>query len=369
MAKKIRLSIKFCLIVIGIWTLYVLQNSKVNDLSLFTFIPIMFFSWMLLRYFDKNWILNIYICYITSTILALITVAKIVVDSGIPITLRIIIESVISIIGLTILFQLSIQSFLTLINKIKISQSISGISWKTSFFIIFLGWIVYLIPFLPGNVAGDGNFQLMQFFGRIPMTNHHPFLSTFFEGSLISLGSKIGGSNFGLFLYVAVQLLICCLIYSYCISKISKYGISKKISLGVTIIVSIAPYWSFASETLHKDGLFLAFFALYVISLISIILTLTISHGHLTFKMISLFLVSALLVSFWRNDGIYMITPSMFCLVFIENKKYWKRFTAAFVIFLSIFIIFNKAILPAIHVSPTETREALSLPVQQTALY
>lgn len=62
-----------------------------------------------------------------------------------------------------------------------------------------MGWLLYLFPFLPGNVAGDGNFQLLQFYGAIPMNNHQPILSTIFEGEVFNLGRYLGGDNFGVF--------------------------------------------------------------------------------------------------------------------------------------------------------------------------
>lgn len=243
-----------------------------------------------------------------------------------------------------------------------------GISWKKSFFIIILGWVIYLLPFLPGNVAGDGNFQLIEYFGHAAMTNHHPFLSTMLEGGILNLGKHILNDNFGLFLYVIIQLLICCLIYSYCIFKVSTLGINKKIGIYFSIFIGFAPYWSFVSETLHKDGLFIAFFALFITSLVMMSVNLFI-RKRLIKKQLILLTVSALLVCFWRNDGIYMVIPSIICLIFVNKRKYWKTFTCSLLVLLSVYVAFNKVLLPALDVAPTEKREMLSLPVQQTSRY
>ena len=110
------------------------------------------------------------------------------------------------------------------------------------------------------------------------MNNHQPILSTIFEGEVFNLGRCLGGDNFGLFLYVCIQMLICALIYSWCISRVSKLGVNRVIAVACSLFVGLAPYWSFASTTLHKDGMFLALFALYVTVLLLIGVELFIGH-------------------------------------------------------------------------------------------
>ncbi|WP_323080043.1 DUF6020 family protein, partial [Limosilactobacillus reuteri] len=158
------------------------------------------------------------------------------------------------------------------------------------------------------------------------------------------------------------------LIYSYCIFKVSTLGINKKIGIYFSIFIGFAPYWSFVSETLHKDGLFIAFFALFITSLVMMSVNLFI-RKRLIKKQLILLTVSALLVCFWRNDGIYMVIPSIICLIFVNKRKYWKTFTCSLLVLLSVYVAFNKVLLPALDVAPTEKREMLSLPVQQTSRY
>ena len=362
--------LKFLIVMTGISLLFDFQKINLNSIYLLVYIPIIIVVYSLLKAPLKKVFLNRIISYILSIILSLITVGNVCENSGIQFEIINICKLIISIVGLTIflekVFQLLVQ--FSVEKNIITDEKASGISWKTSFCIIVVGWIIYLLPFLPGNIAGDGNFQLIEYFGHTAMTNHHPFLSTMLEGGMLDLGKHILNDNFGLFLYVIVQLLVCCLIYSYCIFKISTLGINKKIGIYFSLFVGFAPYWSFVSETLHKDGLFIAFFALFITSLVIITVNLFIKQ-RLGKKQLILLTVSALFVCFWRNDGIYIVIPSIICLIFVNKRKYWKPFTCSLLILLFVYIGFNKVLLPALNVAPTEKRETLSLPVQQTARY
>lgn len=326
--------------------------------------------WILKRPLLNGRLLNRYISYPLAFLLASLTLLKVVLDSNTGIKGIVLVEGLFSIIGMTIIFEKMFQVIIQFSLTKNIISNSHSITWKTSFGLILIGWIIYLVPFLPGNVAGDANYQLSQYFKYTPMTNHHPFLSTMFEGGVFNLGKHLLGDNFGLFLYVFVQLLICAIIYSFCISRISRLGINPKLAIVFSIFIGFAPYWSFASETLHKDGMFLAFFALYISSLIIIVgKYILIGTININKKYLAELIIAGLLASFWRNDGIYMVIPPILCLIFIEKHRYCKQFTIVLLAILFVYVGFNKIALPLLHVAPTEESEALSLPAQQTARY
>lgn len=279
------------------------------------------------------------------------------------------IQTIFILFSFTIFFDMCFRLILALAQKLSTYLGKEEpIRWKTSFIIILILWLVYLVPFLPGNTAGDGNYQLKQFFHYVPMTNHHPFLSTLFEGGIMYIGHVSGSDNLGLFFYVSLQALICCLIYSYSISKLSLLGFSEKIGYILSIIVGILPYWSLLSETLHKDALFIAFFAWFTTECIIISCNI-LSKGKLTKREIVILTISALLVSFWRNNGFFLVAPTILLFLLIDKGRYWKLFLISFLVVSLTYIGFSKAILPTIGVQPSEKRETYSLPVQQTARY
>lgn len=371
MDEKKRVDISFCIVGISLWLTFNFQKVNMNNIYFLLYLPLLIVVYLLLGYpFPNGRPLNRFISYFLAILLSVVTIWEIMLDTSPVINRLVALKVVFLIVGLTIFFEKTFQFIVQFsINK-NIIGKFDGISWCSSFGLILIGWLIYLLIFLPGNIAGDGNFQLVQFFGHIPMTNHHPFLSTLFEGGIFNIGRHLLGDNFGLFLYVFVQLIICASIYSFCISKVSRLGINSKVTIVFSIFVGLVPYWSFASETLHKDGMFLAFFALYV----TILLLLIVKHvlkreESLDKKELIGLIISSLLVCFWRNDGIYMVLPSLLCLIFIGKGKYWKQFTLVLVTVMFVFWGFNKVVLPILHVAPTEKGEALSLPAQQTARY
>lgn len=364
---------KALLVAVSFWLIFILYGIHIDNGYFLLYLPLIFAALHLFFIpLSKGRLINKYVSYIFALFLSSTTLWKIALDSNINVSRMFMFESGICIIGLTLFFEKLFQIVIQFSLNNSISDGNSRISWKASFGLIMVGWLVYLVPFLPGNIAGDANFQLTQFFGYAPMTNHHPFLSTLFEGGLFKIGKYLVNDNFGLFLYVFVQMIICALIYSFCIARVSKLGtgINKKIAVVFSLFIGFAPYWTFASETLHKDGMFLAFFALYVTELILVTNKFFIENAEkISWKELCILLLSGLLVCFWRNDGIYMVAPSMICLIFIEKRKYWKHFLVTLAILLSVYLGFNKVVLPIMHVAPTEKREALSLPLQQTARY
>ena len=75
----------------------------------------------------------------------------------------------------------------------------------------FLSWCVYLPVFLavyPGIYSYDASAQLLQFYGKLPLTTHHPLIHTLYLG----LCMKIAGR-----LFHTYQAGICLLYTSRCV--------------------------------------------------------------------------------------------------------------------------------------------------------
>lgn len=251
-----------------------------------------------------------------------------------------------------------------------ISDKEEYVSWKRIFSILVLCWLIYFLPYLPGSIAGDGNYQLSEYFGYVndAMSNHQPYVTTLFEGVIFQIGRHIN-DNFGLFLYAVIQIIITSTIYSYCIKKLSQFRLKRTAVYSLTFLVGLLPYWSLLAPTLQKDTLFIAFFGLFVMNVLEVIDAVMIRNKPVTNKLVLKLIITGLLVSFWRNNGIVEVLPTLIALVLIANRKYWKKFLVASIIILGIYGSFEKIVMPSLGVVPTEKREAFSLPMQQTARY
>ena len=129
-----------------------------------------------------------------------------------------------------------------------------------SFLVFFLINSIYLLAFFPGTFTYDGYFQLTEFYGFRDWSNHLPVMATLIEGGIFNIGANLGGKNFGLFLYVFLQVLFQSYVFAYCIKIIAK--LTKNFFLVVFSMVFFAinplfPVCIVAHLSRHKGQLFL----------------------------------------------------------------------------------------------------------------
>ena len=79
-------------------------------------------------------------------------------------------------------------------------------------------------------------------------------------------------------------------------------------------------------------------------------------------------LLSAIVITLFRKNGIYIVIISFVFLLFIY-KTDWKKWGLCIGIIILIQVSWNNLILPICGVSQGSIREALSIPFQQTARY
>lgn len=244
------------------------------------------------------------------------------------------------------------------------------------FFIFWGCWMLWLFVFFPGNVSGDGFNQLDMFFkfkvpslnnSIVPMSNHHPYLSTLFSGYIVQFGRKFS-DNFGIFLFNFIQILITSGLYTYIFLKLKKIGVRSKILIFVAFFVGIMPFWSSFNIEVGKEGLFFAFFYWFTAEVMDIIIAVNKGQKVLN-RQVVLLTISGLLVCFWRNNGIYSVLPTLIVLTFVKKRIYWKKMLFSLVTVLIVYGGFTNVVLPLRHVEKSSPAEALSIPIEQTARY
>lgn len=230
--------------------------------------------------------------------------------------------------------------------------------------LIFLFWLPCLLICYPGSVTYDGLYQLGQYFGETALTNHHPVLSTFLMGKLMELGQRVS-CDFGIFLYVLFQSLICAVAFGAACALIEKL-LGRKAAHLTLLYYILVPTWSAYGQMFVKDTLFYGVFALFFLFLTLIVW----EKGRCKCgAWIGLF-VSGVLCTLLRNNGVYIVVPAALCLGLAV--KGWKKRALAAVIAVVVFcsqLGYSEYILPAMGAEPGSVREMLSLPFQQTARY
>lgn len=264
-----------------------------------------------------------------------------------------------------------------LYNYLRIYFNIQDIKISTLkiFLFIIVVWCLQIVWFMPGTISFDAFRQFSEFFKlhvaelnfTYPKTNHHPWFVTLIFGYIFSAGKKIGGTNFGVFSIVFIQVIVTALIYS----KVVKYAFSfaGKIVGIVTLVLFSSPIFALYSQTIDKSSLFFAFCAWYSLSYVKIFVSLPQKNKLDILSIINLF-CSAFFMMMFRNDGGYVVLVSLLVLLVYTAFRFRKKVVAVSAVFLMIFcsyVSWQKIILPASNVIPGSSGEALTIPMRQVA--
>lgn len=251
----------------------------------------------------------------------------------------------------------------------RFQQKIERHYFLSAFIFISICWLPYLILFFPGSVPYDGYRQINMAFGIEEISNHHPWVVTTCIGALMRVG-RIVSDNFGVFLIVAIFSVVEALCYSLICYKIRQWKAPRIFNIAVLLFFAIVPVFGAYAPVVIKDGIFTAFFALFVtlyaeccLSCLHMIPKINIK------KSLCVLFIVGLLGCLTRNNGIYMVLPAVILLLFFfdrRKKAYALLLTVALI--LSYYGI-NTKLASTIGVAPGSMREMLSIPFQQTARY
>lgn len=228
---------------------------------------------------------------------------------------------------------------------------------------IFIGWLPWLLMNYPGSISPDTNGQLGQYFGG-SWNAHHPPLSTWLMGSAVELGELFIDRNFGMFLYLLIQAVFGSLVLAYGISKIYKMGVGKGFCIFTVLFFAFTPIFGLYAQWMQKDMLYSIFALLYTILMIDFI-----QKKELSRKRAVLFFIVGMAVCLLRKNGMYYVIPSCFALAVFFRETFRKRMLLiTFATFAAYFLI-SGMLYPALSIDNGNIREALCVPMQQSARY
>ncbi len=232
-----------------------------------------------------------------------------------------------------------------------------------SFGIILLGWLPYLILCYPGSVTYDGLYQLGQFSGQAPATNHHPWLSTLLMGWIVGLGGDNPAR--GVFFYVMFQSLVCTAALAGVCWQIRLLAGRTAALLSLAFFTLVPTFGGYA-QMFVKDTLFYGIFAVFFLLAVEFLRRRGVCHPVIWAAL----LLTGVLCALLRNNGLYLVVPTLLCLAFVPRALSRRVGIAGVGVgVLALYLCFNQLCLPALGVEPGSVREMLSLPFQQTARY
>lgn len=236
-----------------------------------------------------------------------------------------------------------------------------------SFLVIALAWLPYVITFYPGSVCFDGYFQLNQVAGVRPLTNKHPIMSTFILGFFFKLGRMVN-DNFGVFLYVMFQLLASSAIYALSIKQIRKIGMSLKICVLAVLYFALVPVWGAYIQAVVKDTLYTAVFVWFAVWCVTLADEVFHKDKNIQRKTFVMSFLTAFFVCILRQNGKYIVLPTLVCLAAVSLKK-WKKLVILLLVFMFAITGYDKGVVPAFNAEQISRRAMFSVMFQQTAKY
>ena len=239
-----------------------------------------------------------------------------------------------------------------------------------AFCVILAGWLPWIISYYPCSADWDAYYPMAQYLGMSPKSNHHPWFYCMNVGLCYSLGVSAGDRNLGLFLYVFLRAILMALIYSELAVRIRKAGLRPLVSWAVVLFFSVVPVWGAYAKHAFKDTLCSALFCLFVMETISVVRHLR--DGAPGYRPFLLYSVSALLVSLYRNNCVYvvaLVTVLLLIAALSKQRRGRARGITCALLALGILLYggYRVYIQTVEHVKPASPREALSIPFQQTA--
>ena len=249
--------------------------------------------------------------------------------------------------------------------------------------IILICWLPYIIAYYPGILTNDSANQIKQYFGyeveknsatysnvlideNVKITNHHPVLNTLILGSCLNIGHTLGNDNLGIFIYTFLQIILFSSTLAYLISNLKNLKINNWIRTLTLLIFSLIPVFPFYAVQIVKDTPFTCVFIMYFIKLYKMVNNAN-NEKYKIRNYISIVILS-LLVSLFRNNGIYVIILSL-PFVAIIDKINRKKILITSLLIILIYMSYAKILLPCLKITPSGIREMLSIPFQQTARY
>ncbi len=236
--------------------------------------------------------------------------------------------------------------------------------------LIFLLLLVLALPYFvvtfPGLAGFDGMRQMDELFrqkttdGAFSLTNHHPIFSTLLQGLFIKVGiSCFHSINAGILLNSIFLNLLTIASFSLLITIVALH-FNKYVSIILAVFFGSFPAVIEWANGVDKTGYFVAFFILFLSSL----LLLDIRQNSQKQFAIWLFVISGILLSLTRNDGIVYV---LFAMLGSLPLNGWKKIWLGALIVIVLAISFSKALTVTTRALPTEPMESLSIPMQQLA--
>lgn len=240
--------------------------------------------------------------------------------------------------------------------------------------LIFAGSIPYLLLYAPGNNIYDTHDQLLQCFGYpsyigdgSALTDHHPVLLTVLYGGFMKLGLLLGDANIGQMAYSLLSMAAIAACYAAALCVLYDAGLSSRAAAALGVCVALYPVLALYAFNMCKDVTVEPFVLLFAAQMIR----LERSQGEAvrSRRFALAWFLNMLVIMAMRKSAMYALLFAAVATA-LRYRAVRRRIAALMLGAVALFFVgYTHLLLPALGVQPGETREALSIPFQQTARY
>lgn len=233
--------------------------------------------------------------------------------------------------------------------------------------VIFVCWSPYLICYYPGTIYYDSLCSVYQALGIEALSNHFPVLYTLLIRGFLNIGSWFGGNEVGCFLYTLFQMLLISGIFAYFLVWLNRKKCPKQLVIFIGAFYALTPIFPLHAISMWKDPIFAGFLLLLAMMAFDI----EASNGEILKqpKVVVQLIIDSLVISFVRNNGIYIML--IFWIVLIFRYKVLKKnrirknaWVAATLGCCACYLIVTGPVYSALNIK-TEFVESISIPLQQ----
>ncbi len=228
-----------------------------------------------------------------------------------------------------------------------------------AFVLVAASSVIALLSYFPGILGYDSEWQTLQAYGVLPMSNHHPVLHTLIWNFFVALEWWGVPHPYGLVIYCSFQILIVSLVCAFVVRIQIKEGCKWHISVLTTHFYALYPAFGLFSIQMTKDVLFSCAVILLALNLLR-----AGKGGKANPVLIFItFVLSALLRNNFLPAGMILVIVLFFMR---KDDGMKKAFIASF-----IGAVISAAVLafvyPACNIEGSESHESLSVPINQVA--
>lgn len=236
-------------------------------------------------------------------------------------------------------------------------------------FVVFLVlWLPYFIIQFPGSSWYDSGPEINQCWGVERFNGMHPLFQTLLTGASIKLGVFLGSANYGVAIYIAVQLLLAALVLAYGIKSLYEICNSSFLIIFSIIFWGLNPVIPLYLTAMGKDVNWSAAIFLLLVCFMKISVNPQIFVADKAVKI--LYPLSLILVCLLRNAGIAIAVIFAGLVIYVSNEK--ARSWAVLLTGGSVLLIaaFHITVSLAFNVDHSKNeKENLSTPLLQVARY